>query len=318
VAVLVNPLAGGGRAARLVAPVLDRLRARGIQARLVLAPDPAQARDMLRTLVAENHVEATVVVGGDGTVHAALLSGDAPPLGIVPVGSGNDIAAALDTPTDPLDAVDAVVRAVRAGAIRRIDLGHVLHPDGPGTLWGGVLCAGFDSAVNARANRLPGIVTGRRYELATLAELPRLAPRTMRLTLDGAEYVLPVTLVAVGNTAAYGGGLRICPDADPADGMFDVTVVGPISRIDLLRVFPKVATGGHLGHPAVRTYRASEVRLVCAGVTAYADGEPVSPLPVRIRCEPGALAVLDLRATPSTPSTSSTPPPGDHGDKYGK
>jgi diacylglycerol kinase (ATP) len=114
----------------------------------------------------------------------------------------------------------------------------------------------------------------------------------MILVLDGESRTVPVTLVAVGNTPWYGGGMKVCPGADPADGVFDVTVVGPISRRELMATRPLLTAGTHIEHAAVTVHRAARVELSCAGVTSYADGEPVAPLPAVAECVPGALRIL--------------------------
>ena len=157
-----------------------------------------------------------------------------------------------------------------------------------------VLCCGFDSAVTARADRLRWPRGPRRYDVAILAELARLRPRELTLVLDGEPRTLAATLVAVGNTPWYGGGIRVCPAADPADGAFDVTVVGPVSRRELVRTRPRLAAGAHVGHPAVTVHRARRVELVGEGPGTYADGEPIAPLPAVSVCVPGALAVVGV------------------------
>lgn len=229
--------------------------------------------------------EVLAVVGGDGTVHCALpaVADTATVLGIVPAGGGNDLAAALGIPSDPLAAADLIA----TGAVRRLDLAQAGE-----RWWATVLGAGFDSAVAARANRMRWPVGPRRYDVALLAELGRLRPCLFTLTVDGRAIPVEVTLVAVGNTPMYGGGLRICPDAVLDDGLLDVTVVGPVSRRELLRVFPKLRAGRHLDHPAVSHYRVSDVTLDAPGVTAYADGEPVGALPLAITCRRAALRVI--------------------------
>lgn len=229
--------------------------------------------------------EVVAVVGGDGTVHRALpaLAGGTTTLAVIPAGGGNDLATALGIPSDPQRATDLVV----AGVVRSLDLGQAA-----GRLFATVLCAGFDAEVAARANRMRWPRGPRRYDLAVLAEVARLRPRALTLDLDGRVEARPVTLVAVGNTPLYGGGLRICPTADPGDGRLDVTVVGPVTRRELLRVAPKLRTGDHLGHPAVDRHRVRTVGLAGAGLTAYADGEPLGPLPLTVSVRPGALRVL--------------------------
>jgi diacylglycerol kinase (ATP) len=110
--------------------------------------------------------------------------------------------------------------------------------------------------------------------------------------LDGVPQTLPVTLIAVGNTCWYGGGMKVCPGADPSDGQFDVTVVGPISRRELVRTRPRLTAGTHVEHAAVTVHRAARVQLTSPGVTTYADGERVAPLPATAECVPGALRVV--------------------------
>lgn len=274
VALVVNPVAGRGRAAVVADTVERRLTGHGILVHRVTPPDLPTG------------VDTVVAVGGDGTVHRLLpLLADRPvALGIVPAGSGNDLAAALGIPLDPLAATDLVV----TGSTRVIDLAGA-----DGRPWATVLCAGFDSAVAARAQRIRWPRGPRRYDVALLAELAALRPVSFVLTLDDEPACqVPATLVAVGNTALYGGGLRICPDADPADGRLEVTVVGPVTRRELLRVAPRLRTGDHLEHPAVSRFRVSSLQLEAPAVTAYADGEPVGRLPLRIECHPRALRVV--------------------------
>ena len=125
-----------------------------------------------------------------------------------------------------------------------------------------------------------------------LAELAALRPLPYRITLDGGEVrEIGATLVAVGNGSSYGGGMRICAGAGLEDGLFDVTVVGECSRRTLLKVFPRVYRGTHLDHPVVTVHRAAKVELVAEGVTAYADGEPLGPLPLTAECVPAAVRV---------------------------
>ncbi|RBY87648.1 diacylglycerol kinase family protein [Blastococcus sp. TF02A-30] len=287
VAVLLSAAAGRGRARELGGAVLDGLRAAGLAPRVLPATTGAEAERLATDAVAGG-AAAVVAVGGDGAAHAALqaVAGTTTPLGVVPTGTGNDLALALGVPADPLAAVRAVGEDLVSGRSRTVDAGRVGE-----RWWATVLCCGFDSAVTDRANRLRWPRGRRRYDVAVLLELARLRPYDVTLTVDGVTRTLPATMIAVGNTAWYGGGLRICPGADPADGLFDVTVVGATSRLELIRTKPRLADGTHVRHPSVEVVRAARVELACTGVTTYADGEPVAPLPVAIECVPGALRV---------------------------
>jgi diacylglycerol kinase (ATP) len=293
VAVLVSPAAGRGRAAALAAQVLAAFGEAGFAPELLPAASAAEAEAQAAAAVAAG-TRAVVAVGGDGTQHAALqaVAGTSTPLAPVPAGTGNDLVLALGVPRDPVAAARAAAEDLKAGTTRTVDLGRTGN-----RWWATVLCCGFDSAVTDRANRLRWPRGRRRYDVAVLAELARLRPRELTLVLDGESQTLPITMVAVGNTAWYGGGMRICPGADPADGLFDVTVVGAISRLQLMRTKPRLTSGTHVDHPAVSVFRASRVELSSPGVTTYADGEPVAPLPAVAECVPGALSLLGTDRT---------------------
>jgi diacylglycerol kinase (ATP) len=288
VALLANPRAGRGRAARLAGPVRQALAAAGLDV-LVLAGESGRESTALAAEAAEQGVSAVVAVGGDGLVHCAIqaLAGTEVPLGIVPAGGGNDLAGALGLPGDPVEAV----RVIAAGRTRAIDLGRTDDGRGGGTWWAGVLNAGFDSAVVARAehSRIRGHL---RYDLATWLELARLRPTPMRIVLDGEPVQRDVTLVAVGNSTRYGGGMLITPGAQLDDGIFHVTVAEAMTRRQLAALKPLVRAGRHVHSARVTVHVAREVTLDSPGVAAYADGEAIGPLPVTTRCVPAALRVL--------------------------
>nr|WSX52720.1 diacylglycerol kinase [Streptomyces sp. NBC_00974] len=291
ITLFVNPTAGRGRGAHAAQPAASALRDAGFSVRTVVGTDAADALARLRAAVREG-TGAVVAVGGDGMVSLALqaVADTLVPLGVVAVGTGNDFARAMGLPVrDPARAGRLAAEALKGGRIRDIDLGRV---DG-GTWYGTVLCSGFDSRVNDRGNRMR-LPAGRfKYDLAMIAELAAFRPFRYRITLDdGPPFETEATLVAVGNGSSYGGGMRICADAEPDDGLFDVTVVGDCSRTTLLKVFPRVYRGTHLSHPKVTVHRAAKVTLEAAGSTAYADGEPVGALPVTAVCVPSALRLL--------------------------
>ncbi|MEU2762587.1 MULTISPECIES: diacylglycerol kinase [unclassified Streptomyces] len=290
ITLFVNPTAGRGRGAHAAQPAASALRDAGFSVRTVLGEDADDALRRAREAVAAG-TGALIAVGGDGLMSLALqaVAGTGTPLGVVAVGTGNDFARALGLPVrDPAAAGRLAARALKEGGDRAIDLGRV------GDRWfGSVLASGFDSRVNDRGNRMR-LVGGRfRYDLAILAELAAFRPIPYRIRLDGGEVAdIEATLVAVGNGTTYGGGMRICADAEMDDGLFDVTVVGECTRTELLKVFPKVYRGTHLGHRAVTVHRVSSIELAAAGITAYADGEPMGALPLTATCVPGAVRVL--------------------------
>lgn len=284
IALVVNPTSGKGRGAALRSAVEERLRSRGARVRTVIGVDGDHARDLTHNAVTEG-VDAVVALGGDGMVHLALqaVAGTETPLGIVPAGTGNDLAAALHLPNDALAAADLVL----AGSRRRIDAVRA------GETWFGcVLGAGFDSIVNERANRLRWPKGNARYNVAIALELPSFKPLPFTLTLDGEEWRTDAMLVAIGNAQSYGGGYQITPDAILDDGLVDVCVLGPVSKLDFVRTLPQARTGAHVSHPAVTVRRARVVTIDSPGVVAYADGERIGPLPLTCECVAGAVEVF--------------------------
>lgn len=285
VALLVNPTAGRGRGARIGKRAGLQLRDRGVHVRELVGRDVGEAGDLAREAV-DAGVDALVVVGGDGMVHIALqaVGGSGTPLGIVPAGTGNDIARAVGMPMNDVGgAVDAIVR----GMPRCLDLGR-----SAGQWFAGVVAAGFDARVNDRANGMRLIKGPRRYDLAVVAELGVFRPIRYHIELDDDVREVDAMLVAIGNIASYGGGIRITPDADPTDGMFDIVIVAPVGRATLLRIFPLAKKGRHVRHPAVEIVRARTVKLDAPDVTAYVDGERLGPLPRTFEVIPNALTVL--------------------------
>ena len=285
IAVLTNPTSGKGRGARARDITVERLRRSGMAVRDLQGRDGDEALDLARTCVADG-VEALVVVGGDGMVHLAVqaLAGTGIPLGIVPSGTGNDVARYFDLPRkDPAAAVDRVI----AGRTRTVDLAR------SGTKhYVTVLSAGFDAIVNKRANEMTWPKGQMRYNIATVAELRTFQPLSYTLDLDGRTLRLEAMLVAVGNGPSFGGGLRITEGAKLDDGMLDVVVIKPMSRGGLVRTYPKLFSGTHVTHPKYEHHLARSVTVACAGITAYADGERFGDLPLTVECAPGALTVF--------------------------
>lgn len=289
IVVLVNPAARGGRSRALLAPVLGRLRRGGREISVIVGGAAAETLERARTAVAENP-GALVAFGGDGLVHLALqaVAGTGVPLGVIPAGTGNDIAAALGLPKGDLTAAaDVVLR----GEARVIDAAKA-----GGEWFAGVVACGFDSRVNERANRMtwpPGMA---RYAVALVRELRSFRPIPFRIGLDGPDgpetIECEAMLVAVGNTSSYGAGMRVCPDAVPDDGLLDVTILGAVPKRTFLRTFPRVYRGSHVTHPSVTVRRAHRVTLEAPEVVAYADGERLGPVPLVCEIVPGALRVL--------------------------
>lgn len=233
-----------------------------------------------------------MVVGGDGTIRLAVeaLHDSDIPITLIPVGTGNDFATALGIPRGPLDAADLAFD----GRLTTIDVGRATRADGSCELFATIFASGFDSKVNERANRMRWPQGRARYNIAIAIEFVLLRPIEYRLIWTDAAgnpgaYDGPLLLTAVANTTTYGGGVPISPDADPSDGLLDLTYIRPASRLRLIRVLAKAFRGRHVDEDVVITHRARNVRIESAGLTAYADGDPMGALPTTVDLLPRAL-----------------------------
>lgn len=284
-ALVVNPSAGGGRAGGAVERVVTRLRAGHTIVRVISGATAEETAQRVAAEVASG-TPTLVALGGDGLVNLTLQAsaGTDTILGVIPMGSGNDIGRAIGLkPNDAMAAVDVVL----AGRARRIDLGRASQ-----RWFAGVLSAGFDSAVNQRANTLRWPRGRARYNVAIAAELAAFDPLPYVLDLDGRQLETEALVVAVGNGPTYGGGMRVCPAARLDDGLFDIMVLRPVSTATFVRLFPRVYSGTHVNHSAVEVHRARRVSVSAPAGTAYADGELVASLPVTCEVVPGAARVL--------------------------
>ncbi|MEV7602555.1 diacylglycerol kinase [Kitasatospora sp. NPDC089797] len=291
VVVLTNPAAGIGHAEPAARRAVARLRGLGVEVEPQAGRSAGDAVRLAREAAADG-ADAVVVVGGDGMINLALqaLADTAVPLGVVPAGTGNDHARAYGL---PIGAPEAAADVIAAGRTRSLDLGRITGADGGVRWYGSVLAAGFDSLVSDRANRLRWPRGRMRYNLAILAEFANLRPLPFRITLaDGTVIERDLTLAAVGNTRSYGGGMLICPAALPDDGLLDLTLVDAMPRLRIARFFPTLFKGTHVDHPEVTTLRTASLRIESPGITAYADGEFITALPVEIAVHRDALRLL--------------------------
>ena len=291
VTALTNPASGHGAALHAAQVAIARLQHRDIEVVEIIGDDAEDARYLAGAAV-ERGTDALMVTGGDGVVSNALqvLAGTDVPLGIIPAGTGNDHAREFGIPTkDPEAAADIVVD----GWTETIDLGRIRDDKGGEKWFGTVAAAGFDSLVTDRANRMSWPHGRLRYYIAMLAELSQLRMLPFRMVLDGTREIdSDITLAAFGNTRSYGGGLLICHDADPTDGLLDITMAHSASRTKLVRLFPTVMKGTHVNLDEVSTARAKSIHVECPGINVYADGDFACALPAEISAVPAALQIL--------------------------
>ena len=282
-AIVINPVSGSGRGAVLGREVAGYFASKKLSYRIITATSAQKLRQNLSEYLDTNgnDCEGVISVGGDGLAHLVLqlVVPRKVPFTVVAAGTGNDFLRALGW---QLDGLTAQLDAVTSRKPTPVDLGLV-----DSEWFGAILSTGFDSIVNEKANTLRWPKGAMKYNLAIALELPKFRPLGYQIEIDGQIIETEAMLIAIGNGNSYGGGMKVCPDADMSDGLFDVMVLRPVSKFEFLRVFPKVFTGQHIHHPQVDIYRAAKVSLNAEAV-AYADGERVGGLPVRAECMAGA------------------------------
>ena len=278
--VLGNPAARGGTGDH--ERVVASLRSQGHDVVMLEATSAIGSQETADAAVAAG-AERLVAVGGDGLVRIALqaVAETDTVLGIVPQGTGNDFARALDLLDGDLD--DHVRRA----------MGEPVAVDGMRTDHGwvaSVATMGFSGDVTARANALRWPKGSQRYTVATLLQLPRLRHLVATIEVDGVTHAADTSMLSIGNTAFFGGGMKICPEARPDDGLLHVVVIGAVPKRTFLRVFPAVFAGRHVDHPKVQVYAGRRVT-VHGDDVMWADGDELGPLPLTCEVVSGAVRV---------------------------
>jgi YegS/Rv2252/BmrU family lipid kinase len=281
---LVNPASAHGRTLKLLPRLEQALDARRVPFRV----ERTRGLDdgVERALRAAEASEIPVAIGGDGLIGAigGALAGSRTPLGIVPGGRGNDLARVLGIPSEPDDAA----AMLEAGQTRRIDVGEV-----NGRRFLGIVSVGFDSEANRLANETKWLRGNLVYAYAGVRTLLGWKPARFTVRVGEARERFSGHSVSVANSKAFGGGMFIAPDADLADGEFDVVVVGEMGKLRSLAILPKVFKGTHVEEDEVRVFRASRLELSASRpFPVYADGEHVADLPAALRVLPQALSVI--------------------------
>ena len=275
--IAINPHSGNGRGSVVAAEVIRYLSLNDISYRSIAAASAEELTAALTQEIDRKSYQGLIAVGGDGLAHLVMQI-CVPrhlPFAIIPAGTGNDFVRTLGW---SLDDFEPLLERVTTSEPTPIDLGNV-----DSEWFGAILSTGFDSVVNERANRLTWPSGPQRYNVAIALELPRFKPATYEITCDGVSFTTEAMLVAVGNGKSYGGGMNICPQAQLNDGLFDLIILEPVSKVEFLKVFPRVYSGSHITHPKIRSMRAKKVTINAKAV-AYADGERIGPAPVSAEC----------------------------------
>ncbi|HWR19131.1 MAG TPA: diacylglycerol kinase family protein [Clostridia bacterium] len=284
---IVNLLAGGNRCETCFRKVEAELKARNIPYEYAVTKYRKHAVELAKTAY-DNGERTIVAVGGDGTVNevASVLAGTDAVMGILPFGTGNDLARVLHFPTEPDEALEMLL----TGNVKRMDAADVNEH-----FFINVAGFGFDVDVLVKMDkykaRFKGMIP---YLLGILDALMHLKAVPIKLNLeDGTVKEMEAILVAVGNGAYFGGGMMALPGADPFDGMFDICAVRKISLLKFLALLPRFIKGKHMGLSVVEYFRAT--KLYVEGPTSSVievDGELNAHAPAQFTLHKEAMNMI--------------------------
>ncbi len=290
--ILLNPAAGRRRGRRKFRRALEALRRLGVQPEIRESRDARHLVELARRATDERP-DVVVSAGGDGTHHYVLngLAGSEVPLGLLSLGSGNDLANGLGIPTEPVAAAETLLR----GQARPIDLARAGGADGnPSEVYGCMAGVGFDTVVTRFANEQVRWVHGSAaYAWAIVRCLKFYRAHRLELTSDGGNFSDDFIFATIGNNTTYGGGLKMAPRARLDDGLLDVCIVQEMGKFELLRWVPRAYRGEHLAHPRILYFQARKISLESPSrLELFGDGEFMQELPVTIEAVPRALRVI--------------------------
>lgn len=294
IGLLVNPTAGRNKAGEHHEGLRGVLTRLGHEIVDYTGLDAAHAQRRLSTLAPD--LDAFIVMGGDGAVQLAVnaVAETGIPLGIIPVGTGNDNATGLALPSEPGEAMKLILRQMHINPKGTPTDAMRVTVSGRETWAMATLNCGFDATVNEAANSMTFPRGGLRYVRAVMSSLGSYKPAHYRIQGDDWEWSGSAFLVGVSNIGYIGGGMHLAPESQPDDGLLDVVIVdGDIRRTEFLTVFPRVFSGSHSTHRAVtmKTTRTIHVESDDNHVV-YADGEELGNLPLDAEVVPGAVRIF--------------------------
>jgi diacylglycerol kinase (ATP) len=276
---IVNPAAGGGKSAKLAGPALADLRKKGLHVDVIASTGPGHAVQLAREAYSQGY-RKFLAVGGDGTAHEIINgvfvknpSVERIALGFLPLGTGNSF---LRDFTDK--GAEASLDALLANRTRRVDLIRLAHASGQIYSFN-ILSLGFTADVGALTNRAFKPLGHLGYLLGVLVRLAQLKRRAFVLRSDEeTEWDTRRSLFLTFNNSKYTGGtMLIAPNADPSDGLIEFVRWGPIGRLGLLRMLPRLYDGTHVSHPLASRKAVKHVEFkIPVPVDVLIDGETFS------------------------------------------
>jgi len=305
---IVNPKARNGYCLKIWEGIESQLKIEKISYLAFFTEYPGHAKKIASQIAANNQEQKVIIaVGGDGTMHEVMngiVNNKRITLGFIPGGSGNDFSRGFQIPTDPVEALKVILCLMEQEALP-IDIGKVTMNDGTEHFFINNMGAGFDAIISYEVNqsRMKALLNkfslGRLvYVYFLLKKLFTYKTTTINLSIDGKKHIFEQTwFVTVSNQAYYGGGMKIAPQAEPDDGLFDITVVHQLSKLKLLLVFISVFWGKHIHFKEVKTFKGRTISIQSStSLYVHADGEYIGLTPLSIHLKPKALGVLTRRS----------------------
>lgn len=284
--IIINPTAGRGRTKAGLPAIIKRLNTLSIRHELYMTDYPGHATEIAKRLVADG---ATTIgaVGGDGTVHEVIngMAGSTATLAVVPTGTGNDLARALNIPLDAALAIDAL----NSAPVRKMDYG--VDVEG---VFSVILGLGFTAQVMDNVNKHKDFLRGPlAIAAAVLKVINTLRATEIELVLDGRSLIRRSVAVFVMNSCWTGGGMFVTPQAKLNDGLLHICLVNELGKLDLIQLLPRVYSGKHVGHQAVEFHTCQELLInTKSPMIKMFDGNVYGTTPVRAKIVPQGLAVL--------------------------
>jgi len=291
---LVNPASDNGRTGRRWPELAHRAARLGLEGETLFSEHPGHLIALAADAV-DRGASLVVAVGGDGTLNE-VVNGIAErdvDLATIPLGTGMDFGRTYDLPKRFEDAVRVAVD----GATRVVDAGRVSYRTWSGEdaerWFANVGTVGMSGAVAQRANGMSKAFGGRATFFYALTRVFLSWENTeVTVTADGEERRGRMHDVIVANGVWHGGGMKLAPDAEPDDGLFDIVLIGDVSKADFLTTAPKIYRGGHVTHPKVEILRSAHVRVDAAEhLPIEVEGEQVGTTPAAFELVPAALRV---------------------------
>ncbi|MDR5658897.1 diacylglycerol kinase family lipid kinase [Serpentinicella sp. ANB-PHB4] len=271
---IINPVAGKHNSEATISIIKEKMKKHGLKHEIKITSRVGEAKQLAKDAIS-SHIDTIVAVGGDGTIHEVLngMVNSNKNLGIIPAGTGNDLARTLGLPLDIEESLDKIIE----GKIKKIDIGCFNEE-----YFINFASVGLDALIASEANKIKKLIASKyAYILSVILSLTRFKSPKLKIRIDDLYMEKDIMLVAICNGAYYGGGMKIAPKADLQDGCFDICIVNKMNKLKLLWLFPSIFKGNHIKYKDVEMFKGRKVEIDYEGyIEVNTDGEIKNARPV--------------------------------------